>query len=216
MLSGIRESALGEVCADIATRLVKGQAAAGSVWDAVHLAGGELQMRVPRSGRITGIHAVTSANGLHHSYLRATDPATRHLILLQAVGWMAQFRTAIESAKDGPRKFNIAGIEPASGSDPLALAPSDPDAAAAQIVRIAADVRARQSLQAELVRLTIPKADEVHFYKYLASLIEDVPLVSPEWQPYLFAATVFYSKGAKDADAPFTKSAREALGGSAA
>ena len=50
----------------------------------------------------------------------------------------------------------------------------------------------------------------------LASLIEDVPLVSPDWQPYLFAATVYYCKGTKDPDAPFTKNAREALGGSAA
>ena len=34
----------------------------------------------------------------------------------------------------------------------------------------------------------LTKADEVHYYKYLAAVIEDVPLVSPEWQPHLLAA----------------------------
>jgi hypothetical protein len=40
----------------------------------------------------------------------------------------------------------------------------------------------------------LAKADEVHYYKYLGALIEDVPLVSPEWQRHLLAATVYYPK----------------------
>jgi hypothetical protein len=211
ILTGIRESPVDELCADVAARLVKGQAASGSVWDAVHLAGAELQMRVPSGRRITGIHAVTSANGLHHSYLGTADPQTRHLILLQAVGWMAQFRTLIGAGTEAPRRLIITALEPASESNPLSAVPSDLDSAATRVLRLAQDLSARESFQAEIVRITVSKADEVHYYKYLASLIEDVPLISPNWQPYLLAATVFYLKGPADAEPAPIKNAREAL-----
>jgi hypothetical protein len=212
LVTAIREAPVDEACADVAGRLVKGQAAAGSVWDAVHLAGAELQMRVPKSRRINGIHTVTSANGLHHCYLAASDPRTRHLILLQAVGWMAQFRTQIEAAKDAPRSLNITSLEPApEAANPIAALSSNLDSAATQVIRLAAGVDARQSFQSEAVRLTLAKADEVHYYKYLASLIEDVPLVSAPWQPHLLAATVFYLKGYEDPESPLMKTAREAL-----
>lgn len=55
------------------------------------------------------------------------------------------------------------------------------------------------------------KADEVHYYKYLAALIEDAPLVQPRWQPHLIAATAYYLKGSKDVEPAATKRAREAL-----
>jgi hypothetical protein len=148
LVTAIREAPVDEACADVAGRLVKGQAAAGSVWDAVHLAGAELQMRVPKSRRINGIHTVTSANGLHHCYLAASDPRTRHLILLQAVGWMAQFRTQIEAAKDAPRSLNITSLEPApEAANPIAALSSNLDSAATQVIRLAAGVDARQSFQ---------------------------------------------------------------------
>src|SRR5207249_3842807 len=117
-----------------------------------------------------------------------------------AVGWMSQFRTVIDAGKDAPRKLIITELEPATGSNPLAAVPSDLDSAANQVLRLAGDVRARESFQADIVRITVSKADEVHYYKYLASLIEDVPLVSPYWQPHLLAATVFYLKGPADAE----------------
>ncbi len=216
ILDVIRAAPVGEACADVAARLVKGQASAGAVWDAVHLAGAELQMRLPKNKRITGIHTVTSANGLHHCYLSAADPQTRHLVLLQAVGWMAQFRTQAmsSSAKDLPRAFDIAALKPAeAAANPFSLVAESPDSAASQIMRLAGDLQARDSFRSEAVRLTLAKADEVHYYKYLASLIEDVPLVSPAWQPHLLAATAFYLKAPTDTDAAPTKRAREVMQG---
>jgi hypothetical protein len=213
LLAAIRQAPVDEVCADVAARLVKGQAAAGSVWDAVHLAGAELQMRLPKRRRITGIHTVTSANGLHHCYLSAADPRTRHFVLLQAVGWLAQFQTQAATFKqDSPRTFDIAALEPATRpSTPFAELPAGPDQAAAQIMRLAADGQARDAFRSEAVRLTLAKADEVHYYKYLASIIEDVPLVSAAWQPHLLAATAFYVKGPADPDAAPMKRAREIM-----
>jgi hypothetical protein len=64
-------------------------------------------------------------------------------------------------------------------------------------------------------RYTLAKADEVHFYKYLASLIEDIPLVSAQWRPQLIAASLYYTKGSKDPDPVWAQRARAALGKSA-
>src|SRR5207253_3272057 len=45
ILAAIRESTPEEACADVAGRLVKGNASSAAVWDAVHLAAAELRMR---------------------------------------------------------------------------------------------------------------------------------------------------------------------------
>jgi hypothetical protein len=211
ILDGIRESPLDELCSDVSTRLVKGQATAGSVWDAVHLASAELRMRAPSRATIVGIHTVTSANGLRHCYLETANPQTRYLILLQAVGWMAQFRTLLATGADAPRSLAITQLEPAAESNPLSSVPANLDSAAAQVLKLAGDQRARESFQTEAVRLIVTKADEVHYFKYLASLIEDIPLVSPAWQPHLLAATVFYMKGPEAPESAPVRQAREAL-----
>jgi len=61
------------------------------------------------------------------------------------------------------------------------------------------------------LRHTTAKVDEVHYFKYIAALIEDVPLASPEWQPRLLASSVYYLKGPADAEPAPMKRAREAL-----
>src|SRR5438034_542481 len=74
ILVAIRESTPEEACADTASRLLKGKANAGAVWDAVHLAAAELRMRARGAASLTSIHAVTSANALHYAFLSAPDP----------------------------------------------------------------------------------------------------------------------------------------------
>jgi hypothetical protein len=219
ILAAIRESTPEEACAGVAVRLAKGTATAASVWDGVHLAAAELMMRARPRTTITAIHAVTSANALHHAYNVAADPQLRFLLLLQAVGWMGQFRTVAGAREDNLRAFQVTALEPAASAPSLerdleetfAAIPSNPDASAARVVRLAADLPARQAFLQTALRLTIGKVTEVHQYKYLAALIEDVALVSPEWQPHLLAATVYYTKGPNDAEPAPMKRAREAL-----
>ena len=219
ILGVIRESTPEEACADVASRLVKGKAGAGAIWDAAHLAGAELRMRCGRPAAIVGIHAVTAVNGLRHAYLAASDPQTRFLLLLQGVGWMGQFRKFAESRQDGLRAFPITNLEPSTEAAPLDRAlqetfagiPSDLDASAARALRLARELPSRQAFLSAALRLTLAKADEVHYYKYLAALVEDIPLVSPDWQPHLAAAAVYYTKGANDPEPLPMKRAREAL-----
>jgi hypothetical protein len=219
ILEVLRQAAPDEACADVAGRLVKGQASAAAVWDAVHLAAAELRLRANRSAALVAIHAVTSANGLRHSYLAASDPQTRYLLLLQAAGWMVQFRKWSETRPEALRDLTITGLEPAEDeekpdqvlTETFAAISAKPDAAASRAFRMAADVSARPAFWAAALRFTAAKADEVHYYKYLAALIEDVPLASPEWQPHLLASAVYYLKGPADPEPAPMKRAREAL-----
>jgi hypothetical protein len=215
IVTSIRQATPDEACSDVAARLNKGQATPASVWDAVHLAAAELRMRARKGSALASIHAVTSANAMHYAWLNATDPRDRALLLLQAVGWVDQFRTAASARPDDLRELAIPDLSPAADSAPLdeiyAALTAKPDEAAAQVMRLASDVQARRSYIAGALRLSASKANEVHYYKFLAALIEDVPLVSPPWQPHLLATTVYYLKGSSDPDPAPMKQAREAM-----
>jgi hypothetical protein len=216
MLAAMRSGSPAEVCADVAGRLLKGQATAGSVWDAAHLSAAELRMRAGRGTVIGGLHAVSAMNGLHHGYSASTQPRTRYLLALQAAGWIAQFRQFMAAGRDGLREWRIDEVRAAEKSAPvdevLADVPANLDRAAAGAMRLAQDRESRARLVAGVAKLSIAKVDEVHYYKYLAALIEDVPQVDPAWQPHLASAMVYYMKGPGDPDPAPMKRAREALG----
>jgi hypothetical protein len=202
LLDAWREASPEEACADLAGRLAKGQATAGAAWDAVHLAAAELRMRAGRGAALAAVHAVTSANALHYSYLEAPDPQLRLLLLLQAAGWMGQFRTFAATRQDGLRAFSITSLEENA---------ADGDSPATGAYRQVQERAGRQAYLAAALRHTAAKADEVHYYKYVAALVEDAPLVSPEFQPHLLAAVPYYAKKAADPDPAPMKRAREAL-----
>ena len=117
------------------------------------------------------------------------------------------------------RALEITELEPSPESAPLdrmlneifAGIPSNPDASAARVMRLSADLSSRQAFFSMALRYTIAKVDEVHYYKYLAALIEDVPQVSPEWQARLLAAAVYYLKGPANPEPVPMQRAREAL-----
>jgi len=219
IVTTIRQATPDDACADVALRLAKGQASPASVWDAVHLAAAELRMRARKGAALASIHAVTSANALHYAWLSASDPGDRALLLLQAVGWIGQFRTAAGSRADDLRELSILDLVPAEDKAPLDRTlteiytglSANPDDAAARVLRLAPDIQARRAYLAGALRLSSAKANEVHYYKYLAALIEDLPLISPAWQPHLLAATVYYLKGSADPDPLPMKRAKEAM-----
>ncbi|MBM3786713.1 MAG: hypothetical protein FJW30_20330 [Acidobacteria bacterium] len=168
ILNAIRKGTPAEACAETEGRLRKG-AAAASVWDAVHLASAELTARTQGGGVITGIHSVSAANAMHFAYQTAAGRATRWLIVLQAVGWMAQFRVAAEER---------AGIK------------------AIDLLRIAKGP-SRAEL-GESLRHVITKADEVHYYKFPVAIVEDYHLVSERWRGAFASSMQYYTKSATD------------------
>ena len=225
VLDAIRGGSPEEACRQVSGQLVSGSAQAGAVWDAVHLAAAELRMRARASG-LVAVHAVTSANALRHAYRSSGDAATRLLLLLQAVGWMGQFKTYAVAREPDLRPFHIAEMEPAAAPPQSEAAPSEQvlaealgeipgkaDAAAAKAFGLARNAETRQAFLAAAKRLVLHKADEAHYYKYAAALVEDIPLVSPQWQPHLTATLVYYLKGSKDPEPAAIQRAKEALRG---
>ena len=112
------------------------------------------------------------------------DPEERVLLLLQAAGWMGQFRTLASTRGDGLREVRITDR----------------------------DITVEKNFSGDALRHTVSKADEVHYYKYAAALVEDSRLVSAACRPRLLSALRYYVKGPADAEPAPMKRAREALG----
>ena len=216
ILVTLRTASLQDATADIAARIEKRNASPRSIWDAIHLAAAELAMRCHSGNTIVGIHAVSSANALRYAYETAATPETRLLLTLQAAGWMVQFRTFAESRPNGIRSFPILDLQPAAEPG-LPVQPifadfkQQKDDAAARILALAKMSNHRREILATAMQQAVLKIDEVHYFKYLAALIEDSRLVSEPYQPYLIAAIPYYGKSAADAVSPPMRRASEAI-----
>jgi hypothetical protein len=210
-VAAIRKGTPEEACAAVMAELMKGTSCAASVWDGIHLAAVELMAR--SGGTLVPIHAVTSANGLHHAWLAAADARVRCLALLQAVGWMTQFRVYAGERDGKLRDISIAEIRGKQGAieEIYAVRKEQPDEAMSRALGLSGTAEGRRAWMASVMRHTAALADEVHLYKYLAAIAEDMRLVSEEWRPCLAASLVYYSRGPGDREPAAMKRAREAL-----
>jgi hypothetical protein len=217
VLDALRKGTTGEACGEALRRLAQGKAAAGGIWDAVHLAAVELAVRGTVPG--SGVHEVTSANALHQAFLNSRNPQTQLLLLLQAVGWMGQFKELEVAEGKGLRDRKITemvpGDLPADVEKAVAQTMADVkakrDVAAAQAFSLGRDGAAADAFMTAVRRLIFAKGDEPHYYKFPAALFEDFRLVSPAWQPHVLAGTVYYLKGSTDPDSGVIQRAREAV-----
>ena len=215
VLSGIREGKTHEACSHALALLVKGKARAAGIWDAVHLAAGELMMRRPG---IYGIHTVTSANALHYAFRVSSEPETRLLLLLQGIGWMSQFANFVSADPEfGDAKINelqetdIEG-DPEHAANEILAAPSRDRVSAAQ--KALSYARRQPELtvfQRAAGRLLLSKGTDAHDYKYAAAIFEDYRLVSPQWRPHMLATAVYNLRGADQPDSKVVLRAREVV-----
>ncbi len=114
--------------------------------------------------------------------MAAATPASRWLLLLQALGWMTQFRIDAEQRPD-------------IGRHDLLAAPA---------------VTSRADLGAVLEQVIV-KADEVHFYKFPVAIVEDYYQVSPAFRGAFASAVHHYSKKPADPTAPAMRRALELI-----
>src|SRR5262249_27219061 len=123
----IRELKTEEACQLALTLLLEGKAKAGTVWDAVHLAAGEMIFNKPYDGGCA-LHSNTCSNALHYAFQVSADPANRLLVLLQAVGWMCLYRGCVagEGLQEPKDLTKIAGAD----------IPDDPETAVEEILSI--------------------------------------------------------------------------------
>lgn len=216
VLAAIRESRPVSASAAVARMISKGSAGSAEAWEGIHLAAGELMMRLPG---ILGVHCVTSANALHYAFRMSAETETRLYLLLQGVGWMAQFGSFM-SGEDGFRDFDISGMsgaDVAEGSDEgaaeiLGLLDADADQAARKAYGYAHAHPDATGLVRAARSLLCNKADEVHHFKFAAAIFEDLLLVDPGWRPHMLATATYYLRGADHPDSEVVARARDALG----
>src|SRR5262249_25008849 len=164
-------------------------------------------------------------NAMHYAFRACTAPRTRLLVLLQAVAWVAARTGGDLAARGlrDIRITELGGASvPARSEEAVAeifaLLPSrtyrwDPKGKPKAVLtygrRADADEACRKVFalaraRPEAVPLFVQTAhswlcrkasNDHHEYKFLAAILEDATLVSPEWQPHLLAASVHYFHG---------------------
>jgi len=216
LLESLRSKSLADVRSEVLALLNSGEIRGDSVWDAVHLAAGEMMIRQPG---IYPLHAVTSSHGLHYAYRHSAVPLTRLILLLQGVGWVLQFRDFIETQPDLPAKVNLLEMQPGSIPQEADFAAQNifhtlpkgvPEAAALafaygrQFITDEAFLRTARELVAK-------KGTDAHDYKYAAAMFDLLDWTHPEWRPQMLAIAVQHLPGVRTPDPELTVKAQAAL-----
>jgi hypothetical protein len=202
-------------------QLVAGKVKAGAVWDAVHLAAGEMMMCTRNN---SALHANTASNALHYAFGASGDPSNRLLILLQAVSWMGgmfrrnvpvRSRTSVLEGKETILDLPPADVPDrpeAAAEEILALCLARPREAAVRSFAFAKKWPDSGVLRLAAGRLLPLKANwDPHKIKFPVAIFEDCGQVSPEWRPAMAAAASCSFMGPDRPDSPVVYQVREAL-----
>src|SRR5262245_7302931 len=215
----------GDATCDLAVRgLVGGQAQARAVWDAVHLAAGELVLSsrthaAHRPINSTALHANTAANALHYAFRASARQDTRLLLTLQALAWMHLSRQGITRAKhlvDAVDITRLSGLKlperrEAAIETILATRTARPQEASRLAFAYAQRHPAGPLLQAARVLLPAKSSGDPHDIKFPVAVFEDLDLVSRAWRPHLMAVAAYSFWGSERPDLPVIQSVREAI-----
>jgi hypothetical protein len=110
LLQGLRETSEEDAGALIVGHLKRGLAST-TVWEALLGAAAELVLRRPG---IVPVHALTTANALHHAYQTARDAHTRQLAMLQCGAFVAMFGRLVGVAR---ADLHLDALEPLEPED---------------------------------------------------------------------------------------------------
>ena len=241
LLGQIREGG-AETASALAVQQLRRGVGAQALWDAVHLAIAELLVRHNDGWGLASrpLHSNTSTNALHYAFRTATVPATRLLVLLQAVAWAAD-KTGGDRASRSLRELSLTDLPavtlPASSDDAVAdifaQLPSrtyrwdatnrralltygrraDADEACRKVFVLARERPTAVPLFVQTAHswLCRKASNDTHEYKFLAAILEDAGWVSPQWRPHLLAASVHYFHGDRSPDNTIIQQARDAL-----
>jgi hypothetical protein len=217
MMETLRTASNGDACEQVVKLLAAG-VAPQAIWDALHVAAGELLMRQPG---IVAIHAVTSTNALHYAFQTSDNDETRRLLLLQNAAFVTLFRDAMK-ARGGVKDVTIDSLTADDQSSPvkpvdqiLAELGKDPMSAARDLMsrlkKPAGDSLPSQEFMDAARVLVFLKGDDAHDYKFSSAVCEDYYHVSPEWRDAYLATNVFKLRSSRDRDNKLVERTRAAL-----
>ena len=220
----IRGGKPGEAC-DLAVRcLIEGKGQAGAIWDAVHIAAGELVLSSKthaqhRPVNSSALHANTAANALHYAFRASAGPDTRLLLTLQALAWMDLYRQGILKGKHLAEPVDIVRLTGAKLPDKpeaaideiLATRTAKPRDASRLAFAFAQHHRIEVLLSAARSLLPSKSSGDPHDIKFPVAIFEDLGLVSPQWRPHLSAVAAYSFWGSERPDLPVIQQVREAV-----
>jgi hypothetical protein len=224
LLALLREGKSDEACDLVVKLLMEGKARAGAVWDAVHLAAGELVLSskthaAHRPVNSCALHSNTATNALHYAFRASSQDDTRLLLTLQAMAWMDLFRKCIIKGKHLVNPTDITALtgpeppdKPAAAIDEiLATRTAKPNEAVRLTFAFAQRHRPELLLSAARRLLPLKSSGDPHDIKYPVAVFEDLDLVSPGWRPHILASAVFSFCGSDRPDNPRMEQVREAV-----
>ncbi|MEX0866238.1 MAG: hypothetical protein WD030_02700, partial [Pirellulales bacterium] len=203
LLATLRTGSNDEACDAVVEQLNAG-AAPASIWDALHVAAGELLMRQPA---IVALHAVTTTYALYFAYQASGSDETRKLLLLQNAAFLPMFREGMGS-RGRVHDSQISLFEEADDTVGKDLSPQAIFETLNQDSRLASTMAfaylQRGGSPKELIDtarvLIFRKGSGAHDYKFSSAILEDYYHVSPQWRNAYLASNIFKLRGSGDRD----------------
>lgn len=204
-------SANSEQAVGAAAHLLADHVSAHTVWEAVMMFAAEL---ILRRNNIVALHASTTANAMHYCYLVADEDRARRLQLLQAVAFMARFRSMVDR-DSRTRDRRIDAIEPLQATDLdeifRTLGRSRIEAVRQTLGWLeaggdAAALGARARWYATL------KNRGTHDIKFTEAMLENYRWLRLPWRSALLAASLMYANGSDERDDRIVVRAQALLG----
>ena len=198
-----------DACADLAAELMSKGVSPQSLWDGIFSGAGDLLLRQPA---IVPLHAVTTANAMHHAYRMAHDSETCRLLLLQAAAFLPQFR-ASAAGRSELGKADITDLQAADkidgGVDEVFAERRDGVSKALGYLAKTGDAK---SLVSAARRLVFLKGNDAHDYKFSSAVLEDWQHISPALRHRYLASSMVLLPSAEDNDNPLVERVRNAFG----
>ncbi len=193
--TGSESDAAGQV-ADMLNRGVSPQ----SIWDALHLCGGELLMRQPG---IVGLHTLTTGNAFRYCYETAVKDDTRQMLMLQLASFLPLFRNAMKGRGE-VGQVEIDKLEPVARKgdavtvdEVFADVGKDRAAGAAKALAFIQGTHEPKKLIDAARVLIFLKGTDAHDYKFSSAVLEDFDMVSPAYRDRFMAASTYWLKGSR-------------------
>lgn len=192
-------------------RLLADHVSAHTVWETVMMFAAEL---ILRRNNIVALHASTAANAMHYCYLVADEDRARRLQLLQAVSFMARFRSMVErDSRTRDRRIDAIDPLPAVDLDQIfrTLGRNRIEAVRQALGWLeaggdAAALGARARWYATL------KNRGTHDIKFTEAMLENYRWLRLPWRDALLAASIMYANGSDDRDDHVVVRAQTLLG----
>jgi hypothetical protein len=195
------------------TEMINRNVSPQTIYDAMHLAAGELLMR--QSG-IVSLHAMTTTNALRFLYDHVGTPQTRRMLLLQNASFLVLFREAMRGrgqlgdaeidslqAVETPEHVTIDHVFDNVGTHSFQ--------AAEQAMNFLAYDHGAENLMHAARRLIFLKGTDAHDYKFSTAAMEDYYKVRPEVRDRFLAACTYSLKGNAAPDSKLVERIRAAL-----